>query len=386
MTGPLLSVIVNNHNYGLFLRDAIESALAQTYHPVEVVVVDDGSTDDSRAIIEEYRASITAIYQQRQGHAAALDAGLAAASGDAVCFLDADDRLMPDTIERAVAEFEASDVVNVHWPLCVTDKAGQPTGEILPHDPLAPVLPRASIDRAWIPVDVSPPTSGHAWRTNFLRSVLPLPAPKRGTRRWTDAPDFALFLLGQVVGVLRSLPEPGGFYRLHGNNNSSSPTVAALAERQLPVFERDYEALAARCRELGLDVDPELWRRHSYAHRLCRAAEAMRSLIRPGERFILLDEDEFNHHFGNPEVIEGRVAVPFPEREGRFGGHPPDSATAVSELERMRAEGMRILVIAWSAFWWLDYYGPFQEHLRLHYRCLIDADYMQAFELTRHDD
>lgn len=386
MIGPLVTVAVNNHNYGRFLRDAINSALAQSHRPLEIVVVDDGSTDDSRTIIEEFGGLVTPIYQERQGHAAALNAGLAAGGGAITCFLDADDQLLPDAIERAVALFDDEKVVNVHWPLRVIDASGRPTGEILPHDPLTAVIARRPIDRAWVPMDVSPPTSGHAWRSNFLRTVLPLPAPRRETGRWTDAPDFALFLLAQVEGVLHSLQEPGGLYRLHGANNSSSPTVAALAERQLPVFERDFRALAERCHALGLDVDPGVWRQHSYAHQLCRAAEAMRSLVRPGERFILLDDDEFNHHHGSSEVIEDRFAVPFLERNGRFWGHPPDGATAIRELERMRSEGARILAISWSAFWWLDFYAAFGTHVREHYRCLLDTSYMRVFELAQRDD
>jgi glycosyltransferase involved in cell wall biosynthesis len=382
MTAPAVTVAINNHNYGRFLREAIDSALAQTHEPLEVVVVDDGSTDDSRAIIERYGASVVPIYQERRGHAAALQAGLDAAAGEIVCFLDADDVLLRDTIESSVALFADPDLVGVQWPLLVIDAAGRPTGETLPHEPLAPVIAHRSIDRHWVPVDATPPTSGHAWRASFLREVLPLPAPERGAARWTDAPDFALFLLAQVEGTLRSLNEPGALYRLHGANNSSSPTVAALAERQLPVFERDFRALAARCRDLGLEVDPDLWRRHSYAHQIRRAAEAITTFVSPGERFILLDDDEFNHHFGAAEVLEGRFALPFPERGGRYWGHPADSESAVSELERMRAEGVRIIAIAWSAFWWLDFYCGFRDHLRTNYRCLLEADHMQVFELA----
>lgn len=385
MTPPLVTIAINNHNYGLYLRGAIDSALTQTYGQVEVVAVDDGSTDGSREIIESYRDSVVAVYQERRGHAAALDAGLAAADGEIVCFLDADDVLLPDTIEKAVVLFEGENLVSVQWPLRVTDAAGQLTGEILPHDPLPSVIDHASIDRYWVPVDTTPPTSGHAWRASFLRDVLPLPVPDRATGRWTDAPDFALFLLAQVEGTLRSLDEPGGLYRLHGANSSGSPTVSALADRQLPVFERDFQALAARCRHIGLDVDPELWKRHSYAHQIHRGTGAITSFVRAGEHFILLDDDEWDHHSGNSEIIDGRFAVPFLERDGAYWGHPPDSETAIRELERMRGEGLRILAIAWSAFWWLDFYRAFAEHLRSGYRCLLDADYMRVFELRSPD-
>ena len=66
---PVVDVIVNNHNYGRFLRAAIESALAQTHERVNVIVVDDGSTDDSRAIIESFGERIVAVLKPNGGQA-----------------------------------------------------------------------------------------------------------------------------------------------------------------------------------------------------------------------------------------------------------------------------------------------------------------------------
>src|SRR5260370_31944470 len=85
----LVSIIIPNYNYGRYLRIAIDSALAQTYAPVEVLVVDDGSTDNSREVIESYGDRIAPIVKANGGHGSALNAGDAASSGNTVTFLHA---------------------------------------------------------------------------------------------------------------------------------------------------------------------------------------------------------------------------------------------------------------------------------------------------------
>ena len=97
-TLPLASVIVNNYNYGRFLPDAIDSALAQTYVPLEVIVVDDGSTDASRDIMSGYLPRIRPVLKPNGGQASALNAGFAASRGDVVLFLDADDILFQSAV------------------------------------------------------------------------------------------------------------------------------------------------------------------------------------------------------------------------------------------------------------------------------------------------
>ncbi len=86
----LASIIVNNYNYGRFLAEAIESALSQTYANTEVIVVDDGSTDNSRDIIASYKDQIIPVLKENGGQASAFNAGFQASSGEVIFFLDAD--------------------------------------------------------------------------------------------------------------------------------------------------------------------------------------------------------------------------------------------------------------------------------------------------------
>ncbi|MGH9423586.1 MAG: glycosyltransferase family 2 protein [Thermoanaerobaculia bacterium] len=102
-----VSVIIPNYNYGRFLREAIDSALAQTYPPLEVIVVDDGSTDETPQVLAAYGDRIRAIRQDNQGVGAARNTGIAAARGEYVAFLDSDDIWRPRKLEYEMARFAA---------------------------------------------------------------------------------------------------------------------------------------------------------------------------------------------------------------------------------------------------------------------------------------
>ena len=103
MAAPKVSVIIPNYNYSRYVGETIDSALAQTYDNIEIIVVDDGSTDDSRTVLDRYGDYIRCIFQRNQGVAAARNNGVAASSGEFVAFLDADDEWLPQKVERQVA-------------------------------------------------------------------------------------------------------------------------------------------------------------------------------------------------------------------------------------------------------------------------------------------
>src|SRR5512143_3730544 len=95
---PLVSVVMPVYNGARYLRQALESALAQTYRPLEIVVVDDGSTDETPAILAEFGTRIRALRQPNSGSAAARNAALDAARGELIAFLDADDLWLPQKL------------------------------------------------------------------------------------------------------------------------------------------------------------------------------------------------------------------------------------------------------------------------------------------------
>ena len=110
-----VSVVVPAYNTGAFLREALDSVLAQTHPAHEILVVDDGSTDDTAAICHSYGHAIRYIYQHNQGIPAARNAGIRAATGDWIALLDSDDIAFPNRLQRAVEAIQANPDVVVFY-------------------------------------------------------------------------------------------------------------------------------------------------------------------------------------------------------------------------------------------------------------------------------
>jgi glycosyltransferase involved in cell wall biosynthesis len=102
-----ISVVIPTYNYARYLPEAIDSVLAQTYAPLEIIVVDDGSTDDTPQVLATYGEKIRIIRQDNQGVAAARNTGVAAARGEYIALLDSDDLWLPRKLELQVARFES---------------------------------------------------------------------------------------------------------------------------------------------------------------------------------------------------------------------------------------------------------------------------------------
>jgi glycosyltransferase involved in cell wall biosynthesis len=102
---PLVSVIIPTYNRGWILGEAIESALAQDFRDFELIVVDDGSKDNTLEILATYGRKITVLRQTNKGVSAARNRGIAAAAGQLIAFLDSDDIWLPEKLSRQVEYF-----------------------------------------------------------------------------------------------------------------------------------------------------------------------------------------------------------------------------------------------------------------------------------------
>lgn len=172
---PLVSILINNYNYGRYLRACIASALEQSYRPVEVVVVDDGSTDDSVAIIRSYGTAVVAVCRENGGQASAFNAGFAASRGDIVCLLDSDDLFLPDKARTIVdlLSFQAEAGWCFH-DLQPIDETGEFRDATQPSSGMLFCDFRSELVRGRLPY-TPPATSGLCFRRSLLSRVLPMP-------------------------------------------------------------------------------------------------------------------------------------------------------------------------------------------------------------------
>jgi glycosyltransferase involved in cell wall biosynthesis len=219
VTQPLVSIVIDNFNYGRFITAAIRSALAQTWPRVEVVVVDDGSTDNSRSVIDSFGDRVRAVYQENRGQSAAFDTGWFAARGDIIFYLDSDDALHPEAAAEAVRHMRPG-VSKVQFALATVDAEGHFLGNIFPNFPpgLTPEAIRAeALASALYPC---PPTSGNAYSREFLSRIMPLPHVPCGA-------DGPINTVAPLYGDVVTLDRPLAWYRVHGANDGAQKTLAA---------------------------------------------------------------------------------------------------------------------------------------------------------------
>jgi len=135
---PLVSVVIPAYNCGKYLHEAIDTVLAQTYKPVEVIVVDDGSTDNTPQILAQYENRIRCVRQLNQGVSVARNTGISMATGDIIALLDADDIWEKTALKDLVAVLQqAPDIGLVCGVANLVDAEGSPLGryhpEKIPH-------------------------------------------------------------------------------------------------------------------------------------------------------------------------------------------------------------------------------------------------------------
>lgn len=350
---PLVSVVIATFNYRRYLNASIDSALAQTYRLIEVIVVDDGSTDGSADLLAGYADRIAALSQSHRGQAAAWNAGFAASRGAIVFFLDADDVLAPDAVETVVVQFQKDRPVKVHWPLSVVNAEGAPTGaRIQPEPDFGDLLQRLLRDG---PFSYSwPPTSGNAWSRAVLDQILPMPEEP-----YRISPDLYLAALSPLFGPIGRVVRPLSSWREHGGNSSFRFPFDERLDAAVAREAHCLDALARYCDRLSLPADVAGWQAQSWWHRIRRAVERIVASVPAGRSFMLADDDQWDAR----PTIRGRTAIPFTERGGLYWGPPADDRAAISEFERLRAAGCTHLCVAWSSSWILEHYRAFAAHL-----------------------
>lgn len=372
----LTSIIINNYNYGRYLGKSIESALKQTYPNTEVIVVDDGSTDNSREIIAQYIDWVIPIFKENGGQGSAYNIGFNASRGDVICFLDSDDMLLPTAIEKAVSLFDNEDIVKVQWPLYVIDRTDKETGELMPKQtPIDENLREFVIQNGpFYDSNFTPP--GSAWSRKFLEKVFPVPELP-----YKLGADEYLITLAPIFGQIRTLKDPHGCYRLHGSNNYFSRELDdSRIEDYIARFEVNSQVLNKYLNTQGITIDQEVWKQRNFNYiwlnRLRKARKYITSVIPEGDSYILVNDNEW----GYQEPIAGRKALYL---YGQDGQNPMNDEEAICKINNLRFSGANYILFWWTSYWWLEHYPEMYSYLDKNFTPILESDYLKVFDLQR---
>jgi glycosyltransferase involved in cell wall biosynthesis len=236
-----VSVICDNYNYSDYILDAVESVLSQSFTDFELIVVDDGSTDNSREIISSLSDSrIVKVFKENGGQTSAFNAGFEVGRGKIIAFLDSDDYWYPNKLERIVESHKSGKIVQ-HL-LAVNEKK---------------TYRRVRTDVDWSNVLVNfgymyqhSPTSG----LSFAREVLDPFFPLVDVEEMRGYSDGCILMLAMTTEKVLCLDEVLGFYRVHNKNLSANRTNSGAALLAVATRQRHYTN--KQLHKLGLSKIP----------------------------------------------------------------------------------------------------------------------------------
>jgi glycosyltransferase involved in cell wall biosynthesis len=222
---PAITVLIDSYNYGRYVEAAIDSVLVQDFpqDQVEILVVDDGSTDDTRERVAKYGERVRYLWKENGGQASAFNLGFAEARGEIIATLDGDDYFLPGKLRRVAEEFEKDRDAGMvyHARRNLTESTG------------ALSEPEFFAESGFLGADEARllryelyPTSCLAFRRDVVRRLLPIPESLR------IQADGHLVLLMPLIAPVDAVMERLSVYRLHGRN------LFFLDERTAPVDER----------------------------------------------------------------------------------------------------------------------------------------------------
>jgi glycosyltransferase involved in cell wall biosynthesis len=217
---PTVSVVIPCFNQARYLSAAIQSVLNQRYRPVECIVVDDGSTDETSEVASILGVSV--IQQTNRGVSESRNAGLAAASGDLVVFLDADDELLPEGIELGVEALESNEQAAAVVGRC----------EAIDTEGRALSVPQHEIDssnlyREWLTKNFVWTPGAAMFRRHALAGIGGFPASLG------PAADYAVYLRLARTGRVAMVPRHVVRYRQHDASMSRDPALMLRATMEV---------------------------------------------------------------------------------------------------------------------------------------------------------
>lgn len=255
---PLFSILIANFNYGRFISRALSSVLVQDYGHWELIVVDDGSTDDSVSIVERLAARdnrVTLVVQRNAGQAAALNTAYSKARGDVVCLLDADDYYLPHKLTRLAQYWRSHRGLGAGMCVHAVRIVSGDERVVSERSP-------SRLDAGWLAGAAL--VRGGAARLSFASAISfrrevanrVFPIPVRHRRA---ADGYAMTCAIFVTNVM-AVAEPLAAYRLHGGNLTGALEVTKQRMLEsLEDIESQVDSVAAFLeREYGKDVAAQL--------------------------------------------------------------------------------------------------------------------------------
>lgn len=254
MSTPRITALINTYNYGRYVGEAIESVLAQDFpaQELEILVVDDGSTDNTRDVVARYGERVRYCYKPNGGQASAFNLGFQQARGEIVALLDADDVWLPAKVRRVMDIFDASPELGmVYHALRYRDEQADrewddPDFPAMSGD--VPRLPQGLLRYGVVS------TSAMALRKSALERLLPVP------EELTILADSYLAYLMIFVAPVAGIREWLTRMRLHGENNFNYAAAdRARKARRLHVWSRAVREIEGWLKRSGFDLSrPEL--------------------------------------------------------------------------------------------------------------------------------
>jgi glycosyltransferase involved in cell wall biosynthesis len=249
MTDTSFAVIVTNYNYRAFVAEAVDTALAQTRAPKQIVIVDDGSTDGSQDFLRErygHDPRVTLLCGENGGQLVAFQRGLAVVDADISCFLDADDLWKPDYLHKIGQTFDARpDVDFVFSDIVRFGGESRRVGDAFHEIDYGYTAIATYALAHWY----GGPTSALCVRTAMAKECVDLPPML--VKRWRLCADAALVYGASVLGGRKVFVPTGEvMYRVHGNNGwwSNRSQVASYKNRiRARELINHYAKLAGIC-------------------------------------------------------------------------------------------------------------------------------------------
>ena len=218
---PLVSVLVANFNYGKYIGEAIESVEKQDYRNYELIICDDGSTDDSLHIIQEYvnlNPKIRLIQKENGGHASALNRAFQQSRGEIICILDADDFYHQKKVSKIVKSFQdnSQSGIVIHNLQVIDGNGGKKNVLKFKNEGyLGPEIPTLRKDLLY------PQASGLSFRREVLKDILPIPEDI-----FQNAADWGIAYVASYLTHTALVPETLASYRIHQENISGTTSTA----------------------------------------------------------------------------------------------------------------------------------------------------------------